>query len=62
MLIGEKRITFLDNLDRYLTSGEYSGDVVDLMLSTLVNALRVSLVLLMLTENFPLRPYFPKTG
>ena len=42
MLIQEIQDTFLDTVDIYLKPGEYSGDLGDLMLSALVNALKVN--------------------
>ena len=51
MLTREMQDTFVDTVDNYLTPGEYSGDLGDLMLSALVNALKVPVYLL--TSIFP---------
>ena len=41
---------------------QYSGDMGDLMLSALVNALRVRIALLTSIENFPVTSIFPENG
>ena len=60
MLTREMQDTFLDTVDNYLTPGEYSGDLGDLMLSALVNALKVPVYLLTSIENFPVTSIFPQ--